>query len=172
MSTYNRRSEWYITCTSGEMTVSVRNALTNDGETSNSFGRKIFIWGRTWHSKWHEDLLSRVGMNDGLRAESMTSSSCCQEHQKRLECMEVRLTWADSWQVKHLPAWSSGRPTAAQVSGAVREKNSNQSWGLHLSIFIMVHSKLHLCYITSTSIETHLTVRDSRWKRAMFKVIK
>lgn len=40
---------------------------------------KIFIRGRTWHSKWHEDLLSSVGMNDGLCAESVTSTSCVLE---------------------------------------------------------------------------------------------
>lgn len=27
---------------------------------------KIFIRGHTWHSKWHEDLLSCVRVNDGL----------------------------------------------------------------------------------------------------------
>lgn len=43
------------------------------------YASKIFIWGHTWHSKWHEDLLSCVGMNDGLCAEGVPLSSCCQE---------------------------------------------------------------------------------------------
>lgn len=53
------------------------------------------------------------------------------------------------WQVKHLPAWSSGRPTAAQVSGAVGEKNSNQSRSFTSFCFypIMQQTSFHLYHI-------------------------
>lgn len=72
--TYNRCSKWYITCTV-KTWFQCRQWWYN-GSTSSA---KIFIWGRTWHSKWHEDLLSCVRMNDGLRAESMKASSCRQQ---------------------------------------------------------------------------------------------
>lgn len=84
--TYNRSSKWYITCTSQEMVVKCRKDRTTDGGIKNQTERKaefsaakIFVWARTWHSKWHEDLLSCVGVNDGLCAQSVTSSPWCQE---------------------------------------------------------------------------------------------
>lgn len=43
----------------------------------------------------------------------------------RLEWMEVQLTWAHLRLVSHLPAWSSGLPTAAQVHSEVKKKNYN-----------------------------------------------
>lgn len=67
---------------------------------------------RTWHSKWHEDLLSCVRMNDGLRAESMASSSCCQEP-AGLNAWRSGKPGPTPGSESHLPAWSSGLPTAA-----------------------------------------------------------
>lgn len=70
--TYNWCSEWYITCT-------VKTKNDDKMEQLEQVQQRSSFWGRTWHSKWHEDLLSCVRMNDGLRADSMKASTCCQE---------------------------------------------------------------------------------------------
>lgn len=52
---------------SENMTVSVKGKKKNLNEDKMERLRKIFSWGRTWHPKWHEDLLSGVRVSDGLQ---------------------------------------------------------------------------------------------------------
>ena len=173
MRTYNRRSKWYITCTSEEMTVSVRKKKKHADKTMEKLQQlcqkdlhlRSYL---TFEMAWRSSLLCQDEWWPACREHDIILML----HQKRLECMEVRLTYDiyDRWSTYLLDLL--GVPQLHRWAAQLERRTPINHDHLHLSVFITLCSKLHFICITSTSIKTHLTVRDSRWKRAMFKVIK
>lgn len=101
---------------------------------------KIFIWGRTWHSKWHEDLLSCVGMNDGLRAESTAWGERPRAARMHGGADNIPAHLQAS-RTNHLPAWSSGLPTAAQGSREVCFGFMWFTWILHIWLRVQLQPR-------------------------------